>query len=161
MDPDAARVADTRAWLRKAHTDVRCARASRGVDPPILEDVLFHCQQACEKALKAFLAWHDIPFRKTHSLEEVGEQCLGIDASLRTIVDAAVPLTEFAWAYRYPGEAEEPESASVDRRSTRPWPCSTRFWVGCRMRCGPESAYQPWTPFDRKTAVTRVARSCL
>jgi HEPN domain-containing protein len=85
------------------------------VDPPILEDVLFHCQQACEKALKAFLAWHDVPFRKTHSLEEVGEQCLGIDASLKTIVDAAVPLTEFAWAYRYPGETEEPESASVDQ----------------------------------------------
>jgi hypothetical protein len=24
-------------------------------------------------------------------------------------------LTEFAWAYRYPGEPEEPEPASVDQ----------------------------------------------
>ena len=115
MSPDAARLADTRAWLSKAQTDVRCARMSRRADPPILEDALFHCQQACEKALKAFLAWHDVPFRKTHSLEEVGEQCLRIDPSLGAIIDAAVPLTEFAWAYRYPGEPEEPEPASVDQ----------------------------------------------
>jgi HEPN domain-containing protein len=88
---------------------------SRGADPPILEDALFHCQQACEKALKAFLAWHDVPIRKTHSLEEVGEQCLRIDPSLGEVVDTAVPLTEFAWAYRYPGAPEEPEPASVDQ----------------------------------------------
>jgi len=113
MSPDAARLEDTRAWLSKAQTDVRCARVSRGADPPILEDALFHCQQACEKALKAFLAWHDVPFRKTHSLEEVGEQCLRLDPSLGAFVDAAVPLTEFAWADRYPGEPEEPEPAST------------------------------------------------
>ena len=48
-------------------------------------------------------------------LEEVGEQCLRIDPSLGAFVDAAVPLTEFAWAYRYPGEPEEPEADSVDQ----------------------------------------------
>ena len=31
------------------------------------------------------------------------------------IVDAAVPLTEFAWAYRYPGEPDEPEPGAVDQ----------------------------------------------
>ena len=35
-------------------------------DPPLLEDALFHCQQAVEKVLKALLTWHDEPFRKTH-----------------------------------------------------------------------------------------------
>lgn len=115
MSPDAARLEDTRAWLAKARTDVRCAQVSRSAVPPILEDALFHCQQACEKALKAFLAWHDVPFRKTHSLEEVGEQCLRLDPTLSAIVDTAVPLTEFAWAYRYPGEPDEPEPSSVDQ----------------------------------------------
>jgi len=33
MSPDAARLEDTRAWLAKAHTDVRCARVSRGALP--------------------------------------------------------------------------------------------------------------------------------
>ncbi len=29
--------------------------------------------------MKAFLAWHDRPFRKTHNLIEIGEQCAAID----------------------------------------------------------------------------------
>jgi hypothetical protein len=44
----------------------------------------------------------------THNLEELGEQCLGVDPTLRHIVDQAVPLTEYAWRFRYPGEPESP-----------------------------------------------------
>jgi hypothetical protein len=40
---------------------------------------------------------------------ELGRQCAVLDATLRTVVDQAVPLTEFAWRYRYPGESDEPE----------------------------------------------------
>ena len=29
-------------------------------------------EASVEKALKAFLSWHDRPFRKTHSIEELG-----------------------------------------------------------------------------------------
>jgi hypothetical protein len=36
---------------------------------------VFHCRQAAEKAMKGFLARHDVPFRKTHDLEEIGEAC--------------------------------------------------------------------------------------
>jgi HEPN domain-containing protein len=58
--------------------------------------------------LKGFLMWHGVPFRKTHSLEELGEQCLDLDITLKDLVDQAVPLTEYAWKFRYPGEPEEP-----------------------------------------------------
>ena len=50
--------------------------------------------RSAEKALKGFLTWHGRPFRKTHSLEEIGEQCLGIDPTLKGLIDRAVPLTE-------------------------------------------------------------------
>jgi HEPN domain-containing protein len=73
---------------------------------PLLETAVFHCQQAAEKAFKAFLVWHDVPFRRTHSLEEIGEQCLQVDPGLTELVDAAAPLGEYAWRYRYPGEVE-------------------------------------------------------
>ena len=43
---------------------------------------------------------------KAHSLEEIGEQCLQVDSTLRDLVDRAVPLTEYAWKFRYPGEPE-------------------------------------------------------
>lgn len=108
MQPDPTRLEEMRAWLTKARTDLRAAEHDMIAVPPLLDDVLFHCQQAIEKSLKAFLVLHDQPFRKTHSLEELGEQCLKLDVSLKPVVDRAVPLTEYAWSFRYPGEAEEP-----------------------------------------------------
>jgi HEPN domain/Nucleotidyltransferase domain len=72
MPPDPALVQDTRAWLRRAWLDIRAAEHDMKAEPPPLDDVVFHCQQAAEKALKALLAWHDVPFRKTHDLAEIG-----------------------------------------------------------------------------------------
>lgn len=70
---------------------------------------MFHCPQAAEKAFKAFLTFLNRPFRKTHNLEDLGEACLQIDATLKGIVDEAVPLTEYAWAFRSPGDPEIPK----------------------------------------------------
>jgi len=108
MPPDAARIAEVRAWLGRAAGDVRAAAHDLTAVPPILDDLVFHCQLAVEKAFKAYLTWHDRLFRKTHSLEELGEACLALDPTLRPVVDPAVPLTEYAWRFRYPGEAESP-----------------------------------------------------
>lgn len=109
MPHDPARVAEAGAWLARSASDLRAAAHDLAAVPPILDDAVFHCQQAVEKAFKAYLAWHDQPFRKTHSLEELGEACLQLDATLRPFVDRAVPLTEYAWKFRYPGELEERE----------------------------------------------------
>jgi len=108
MQPSEARLTDTREWLSRADLDLRSARHALAADSLLVEDVLFHCQQAVEKALKAFLTWHDEPFRKTHSLEELGEQCLRLDAALGPVVDQVAPLTEYAWRFRYPGPPERP-----------------------------------------------------
>ena len=87
MPHDPARVAETREWLQKAALDFRAARIDLDAKPPLLEDALFHCQQAVEKALKGFLAWHDVSFRKTHSLEELGASCEQMDPTLKAVVD--------------------------------------------------------------------------
>lgn len=71
-------------------------------------------QQAAEKALKALLAWHDVPFRKTHNLAELGRQCVTLDATLGAVAGQAAPLTEYAWRFRYPGEPCEPQRAEVE-----------------------------------------------
>jgi HEPN domain-containing protein len=86
MPHDPARVAETREWLQKAALDFRGARIDLDAKPPLLEDALFHCQQAVEKALKGFLAWHDVAFRETHSLEELGAPCEQMDPTLKTVV---------------------------------------------------------------------------
>ena len=51
--------------------------------------------------------------RAADHLEELGEQCLAIDPTLREIVDRAVPLTEYAWRFRYPGEPDAPTDEEV------------------------------------------------
>ena len=60
--------------------------------------------------MKGFLTWHGKIFRKTHSLEETGELCLAIDEALRPTIDRAVPLSEYAWKFRYPGYPQDPST---------------------------------------------------
>jgi len=66
MRPDPELVAETRAWLVKAALDLRVAAHEFTATPPFVDDIVFHAQQAAEKAFKAFLTWHQTAFRKTH-----------------------------------------------------------------------------------------------
>lgn len=113
MEADAARAADTQGWLRLAAADLRGGDVDLAADPPLVGDAVFHCQQAAEKTLKAFLTWHDIPFRKTHDLAEIGQQCVAVDPSLEALCRQAEALTTFAWIFRYPGAPEEPAVADA------------------------------------------------
>jgi HEPN domain-containing protein len=108
MPLDPERVAEARGWLAKAEEDLRAADFERTAQPPLSSDIVFHSQQAAEKAMKGFLAWHDRPFRKTHNLVEVGEACAAADSTLEQLLRRAAPLTEYAWKFRYPGEPELP-----------------------------------------------------
>lgn len=107
------RAADTRAWLARAEDDLRGAEIDLAASPPLRGDAAFHCQQAVEKALKAFLTWHDRPFRKTHDLVELGAECVAINPALEPHLRGTAPLTEYAWRYRYPGEPSHPEESEV------------------------------------------------
>jgi len=113
MTFDSALIADTRSRLLKAANVLRGVEIDMAAEPPLLEDAVFHCQQAAEKAFKAFLTFHNQPFRRTHSLEEIGAVCLALDPTLQLTVDEAVPLSEYAWAYRYPGSPPPPDRAEA------------------------------------------------
>lgn len=56
MPHDPARLEDTRAWLAKAQMDLEAGAFELTADPPFSADIVFHAQQATEKALKGFLA---------------------------------------------------------------------------------------------------------
>jgi HEPN domain-containing protein len=75
MQPDPIRVEETLAWMKKSCKDLWRAESVLTLDPPDTEDCLFHCQQAVEKSLKAFLVWRDQSFRRTHDLVELTRQC--------------------------------------------------------------------------------------
>ena len=116
MPPDDPRLEDARAWLARAEVDFRAADLElRNPEAGLWADVAFHAQQAAEKALKALLASRDVPFRKTHSIEELGRACLDASPQLGPLVDAAAPLTEYAWKFRYPGELGDPSRSEAEQ----------------------------------------------
>ena len=112
MQPEI--VEEVRSWLGKARADLRAAEVDIGASPPLIGDAFFHCQQAVERPLKAFLAAHEVPFRKTHDLDELAIACGRIDPGLDREADAARELTAFAWEFRYPGESEEPSRQEAE-----------------------------------------------
>lgn len=104
----ADRTRETRRWLSKAEADLRAGQIVLRADPPLVEDALFHAQQAAEKSIKAMLVWHQCTFRKVHDLREVGSQAIEIDASLEPVIRRAVRLSPFAGVFRYPTEMGVP-----------------------------------------------------
>lgn len=118
MALDPVLVENTVAWLKKAALDCRRAGRCLADQPPDFEDAVFHCQQAAEKALKAFLTWHDQPFKKTHDLAALGSQCKEIDGSFEPLIDRLDDLTQYAWIYRYPTSLAEPSASEAEEAST-------------------------------------------
>ncbi len=101
---DEAKVHEIRAWLTKALHDLQAAERLLIGPDPLCDAAAFHCQQAAEKALKAYLTWRDERFEKTHSLVALVARCLRSDASFEELRTAATSLAPYAVALRYPGE---------------------------------------------------------
>ena len=101
-----------REWLEKALDDLESARVLAAAEHAA--NALYHCQQSAEKSLKAFLTWHDRPFRNTHDIEKLGDVCREIDGSLGALADEADVLSEYAWKLRYPGSRYKPKRKEVE-----------------------------------------------
>ena len=112
MTPNEFLLDETRQWLVKAHDDLRAAEVAIRND--LAEVGVYHCQQAAEKALKAFLVFRQEPFRKTHNLKELGEACLALDPGLPPSVQESFRLTEYVWIFRYPGGPRELEEGEAE-----------------------------------------------
>jgi HEPN domain-containing protein len=103
---------ETRQWFQRGVKDLRAAEICSDELPA---EALYHCQQAAEKFLKAFLTWHRTTFRKTHELRELAMVCVGIDATLEATLEPAVVLSQYAWKFRYPGAPYEPDADEAMR----------------------------------------------
>lgn len=111
MQPETA--VEARAWFQKATNDWRGADIDLAAAPPLVEDALFHCQQAAEKAMKGYLTAHERVFRKTHDLDELARACEAIDPTLKAVLLEARDLTVFAWEFRYPGDSQVPSEGEA------------------------------------------------
>ena len=109
MPPKTVILREVESWLHKSREDLRAAEVDIHAEPPILEDSLFHCQQACEKAIKALLCRMQTPFRRVHDLNELGALLLQSFPELDSSLDEIAHLTAYAVSHRYPGDEPEPD----------------------------------------------------
>jgi HEPN domain-containing protein len=107
LDPAIRKELDI--WLHKSREDLRAAELDLHAQPPLLSDALFHCQQACEKILKALLCALQTPFRKTHDLNELGALAMDSFPELDPHLDNIAHLTSYAVESRYPSDAPDPQ----------------------------------------------------
>jgi HEPN domain-containing protein len=104
-----------KAWLDKGDSDLRSARVLLHATPPELDVVCFHSQQAAEKYLKGFLAYHREDPPRTHDLTVLIDLGRQFDKSLSALYDAAEMLNPFAVHIRYPFVEDPPdEDEAVD-----------------------------------------------
>lgn len=93
----------TRGWILKAQSDLADARRTLRSDGPF-DTACFHCQQAAEKYLKAFLSFHGKQIPRTHDLEEILPICQKIDHTLVPMKMNPEELTSYAVEMRYDAE---------------------------------------------------------
>lgn len=101
MQPVLDEVAE---WLAKAKRDLMAAEILIDHEPPVLDAACFHCQQAAEKALKAFWVWRSVQFDKVHDLAYLVDLCVSQDPRFGSLREQAESLTPYAVTFRYPGE---------------------------------------------------------
>ncbi len=97
---------EVKNWLIKALNDYKTAEKLLSLpEKEIITDTLcFHCQQAVEKLLKAFLVQNKIEFERTHSLEYLIKLCSSVDKSFESLYGITKKLAFYAIEIRYPDE---------------------------------------------------------
>jgi HEPN domain-containing protein len=101
-----------RKWLAKADEDLNAAKALLSFGTLFFSTIGFHCQQAAEKYLKAFLTWQQIEFPKTHDLSLLLGLISTAAPSLAESLEEVSGLTSYGVEIRYP--ADIPEITSED-----------------------------------------------
>ena len=97
---------EVKRWLLKARHDRTAIEKIFTPDCQELDVAAFHCQQAIEKTLKAYLVFCSIPFEKVHDLGRLLDHCSRADPGFESLRDDVEPLTLYATTYRYPGPAD-------------------------------------------------------
>ncbi len=92
-------------WIEKAEEDYNSAKWLQESPTPVHNSICFHAQQCIEKYLKAWLQEENIPFSKTHDLEEL----LNLIVPTQSLWNVWQPdfkiISSYAVESRYPGDS--------------------------------------------------------
>ncbi len=116
-----------RQWVAKATNDLLGADNNLKADNVPRDVVCFHCQQAVEKLLKAYLVAAGRSLPRTHDLLLLLEEVLRISPSAEVLRDQLALLMPYVVEIRYPDEWFEPsaEDAAEARNAAE----AVRDWM--------------------------------
>ena len=89
-------------WLAKANEDLFVVKRLTDNEIIATSSVCFHCQQAVEKFLKAYLIANGVDIQRTHNIEFLLAECSDIDKDFADIDPKE--LSDFGVDARYPGD---------------------------------------------------------
>jgi HEPN domain-containing protein len=93
-------------WFYFADADFDSAQILNNAYRKHSEIICYHCQQAVEKYLKAFLCYNGVIPPKIHVLEALCALCSEFDSSFNNLARDCAYLSTFAVKARYPLEME-------------------------------------------------------
>jgi HEPN domain-containing protein len=95
---------EIKQWIIKGDHDLGTAKVTFLHIPEYFDTVTFHCQQAVEKYLKAYLIFQSTQFRYTHDLIYLLDLISQKDQKFEQIYDLISELQGYAVEIRYPNE---------------------------------------------------------
>ena len=90
-------------WLYHAYQDLLSAKILID-DRRLYEQVVFHCQQAMEKSLKAFLLYKAHRLLDGHNLTWLCKQAAMLDGEFTSWIEKSTQLNRFYIETRYPAD---------------------------------------------------------
>jgi HEPN domain-containing protein len=124
----------TKEWVGKAEADYAVVQKLRKARPPFHDIVCFHCQQAAEKYLKAYLQEQGLPVPRIHDLVDLLLLLVPSDSKLKVLRRAARSLSQFAVDIRYPGIRASARKAQAAERQCTTVRAEIRKRLGIRDR---------------------------
>jgi HEPN domain-containing protein len=97
-----------RAWLTRARNDLANAEFTAAHRGDLLDTVVYHCQQAAEKAVKAYLVSEGLSIPKTHDVGKLVELAAAKHAEFSHFQQVADAITPLGTEFRYPADDEAP-----------------------------------------------------
>ena len=102
-------------WILRANEDLLVVNKLTEFEIIATSSVGFHCQQAVEKYLKAFLISNGVDIKKTHNIEFLLSECADFDSEFSEIDPKN--LSDFGVDVRYPGDMYVPsEKETIENK---------------------------------------------
>lgn len=100
----SAEFEEIKRWINKGDHDLGTAIITYMHIPEYVDTITFHCQQATEKYLKAYLIFHSTAFKYSHDLVYLLDLIVQKDSTMDVYYEKLSELQGYAVEIRYPNE---------------------------------------------------------